>query len=227
MKKIAIGKTKTIRQKVYEHVRASILDGELQPGDRLVEAEIGRSIGTSRTPVREALHALERENLVSVIPRIGYVVNEMSEKELDDLSEIRLVLETLALRWAMQADARSLARSLRLNIEQAEELIEKGELKSFVDLDLRFHETISKFADSERLQELTLNIRQYMLRYQKRSLYENINISRALAAHREILRAVENDDRDGAQAALSDHIKQARKDIAHYGNLAARKKDMK
>lgn len=221
MKKMTIEQPKTIRQKVYEHLRKAIFMGELKPGDRLVETDIGKSIGTSRTPVREALHTLEREKLISAIPRVGYVVRDISKDELNELSEIRLSLETLALRWAIESDADGLYRSLEENITQSEELLQLGDIKSFVEMDSHFHEIISSYANSERLQELTLNIRQYMIRYQVRSLYEMENINRAIDGHKKISEAVKAKDISGALMALHNHIKQSKKDIAHYGHLNA------
>ena len=219
MKKIVIEQPKTIRQKVYEHLRKAIFMGEIKPGDRLVESEIGNSIGTSRTPVREALHTLEREKLISAIPRVGYVVKDISKDELEDLSEIRLALETLALRWALESDGEGLYRSLHENISQSEHLLEIGDIKSFVEMDSHYHEIISKFANSERLQELTQSIRQYMIRYQIHSLYDIENIHRALSGHKKILKAIEKKDISAALLALSNHIKQSKKDIIHYSNL--------
>jgi DNA-binding GntR family transcriptional regulator len=98
MKKLVIRPGKTIREKVYEYLREGILSGTIKAGGRLVESDLADSIGTSRTPVREALHTLEREGLVESLHRVGYVVRPISELEVSELCEIRLVLEALALR---------------------------------------------------------------------------------------------------------------------------------
>ena len=97
MKKLVIRPSKTIRQKVYEYLREQILNGEIDAGNRLVEAELADRTGTSRTPVREALHTLEREGLVESLPRVGYVVRSISETEVKELCGIRLALEDLPL----------------------------------------------------------------------------------------------------------------------------------
>lgn len=220
MKKIVIDQPKTIRERVYDHLKEAIFLGEYKPGERLVESEIGKNIGTSRTPVREALHALEREKLVTAIPRVGYVVKELSKKELDELCEIRLVLEALALRLALENDADGLAHALRKNIDQAVKLLADGDTSLFVKIDYRFHEIISKYANSERLQELTQSIRQYMVQYQISSLYDHENINRAIAGHKEVLEQIEIQDNSGAQEALGNHINQSRRDIAFYAKIS-------
>ena len=112
MKKLVIKPTKTIRQKVYEHLRETILNGEIKPGERVVESDIASRIGASRTPVREALHTLEREGLLESIPRIGYTVTNISEDEVSELSSIRLVLEDLSLKWALEKNPKKLTNFL-------------------------------------------------------------------------------------------------------------------
>jgi DNA-binding GntR family transcriptional regulator len=217
MKKLVIRPGKTIREKVYEYLREGILNGTIKAGDRLVESDLADSIGTSRTPVREALHTLEREGLVESLHRVGYVVRPISELEVSELCEIRLVLEALALRWALRKDSAGLARAMRQNLSRCEKLVAAGDLKAFVQMDEQFHDLISKVADSSRLMEMTNSIRRYMLRYRIRSIYTQDNVQRAIAGHRALLKAIEAGDKKAAQRALGAHIKQSKKDILHFG----------
>jgi len=217
MKKLVIRPGKTIREKVYEYLREGILNGKIKAGDRLVESDLADDIGTSRTPVREALHTLEREGLVASLHRVGYVVRPISELEVSELCEIRLVLEALALRWALNKDSTGLARMMRENLSRAEKLISAGELKAFVEVDEQFHDLISKVADSSRLMEMANSIRRYMLRYRIQSIYTEENVSRAIAGHRAVLKAIEGGDKKAAQRALGAHIKQSKKDILYFG----------
>lgn len=217
MKKLVIKPGKTIRQKAYEHLRESILLGDIKPGERLVESDIAGRIGTSRTPVREALHALEREGLLESIPRIGYVVTQISEGEVSELSGIRLALEDLALRWALEKNAAKLVAELRENVRRTEELLNDGDVTSFVEMDAQFHELISKIADSKQLSEMTQGIRRHMLRYRIHSIYTTDNVQRAISGHRAVLEAVENGSAADARRALQAHIEQSRKDILLFG----------
>ena len=217
MKKLVIRPGKTIREKVYEYLREGILNGTIKAGDRLVESDLADSIGTSRTPVREALHTLEREGLVESLHRVGYVVRPISELEVSELCEIRLVLEALALRWALRKDSAGLARAMRQNLSRCEKLVAAGDLKAFVQMDEQFHDLISRVADSSRLMEMTNSIRRYMLRYRIRSIYTQDNVRRAIAGHRTLLKAIEDGDTKAAQRALGAHIKQSKKDILHFG----------
>ncbi len=217
MKKLVIRPNKTIREKVYEYLREGILSGKIKSGDRLVESELAGRIGTSRTPVREALHTLEREGLVDSLHRVGYVVRPISELEVSELCQIRLALEALALRWALSKDPAGLARAMRKNLSRCEQQVAAGNLKSFIEMDAQFHDLISEVADSSRLKEMTNSIRRYMLRYRIQSIYTEDNVGRAITGHRALLEAIEDGDNQAAQRALAAHIKQSRKDILYFG----------
>ena len=217
MKKLVIRPSKTIREKVYEYLREGILNGNIKAGDRLVETDLAERIGTSRTPVREALHTLEREGLVEALHRVGYVVRPISELEVSELCEIRLALESLALRWALNKDSDGLAELLRENLSRCEQRLAQGDLKAFVEMDAQFHDLIAKVADSSRLMEMTGSIRRYMLRYRIHSIYSEDNVHRAVSGHRTVLTAIERGDKNAAQRALRAHIRQSKKDILYFG----------
>ena len=208
---------KSLKEQVYEYLREGILSGKIKSGDRLVESDLAERIGTSRTPVREALHTLEREGLVESLHRVGYVVRPISELEVSELCEIRLALESLALRWALSKDSAGLARPMRENLSRCEQQVAVGDLKAFVEMDAQFHDLISKVADSSRLMEMTNSIRRYMLRYRIQSIYTEDNVRRAIAGHRALLEAIEDGDKEAAQRALGAHIKQSKKDILYFG----------
>jgi len=217
MKKLVIRPSKSIREKVYDYLREGVLNGKIKAGDRLVESDLADRIGTSRTPVREALHTLEREGLVESLHRVGYVVCPISELEVSELCEIRLALEALALRWALSKDPVGLVKAMRENLSRCEQRIAEGDLKAFIELDAQFHEIISGIADSSRLMEMTNSIRRYMLRYRIQSIYTEDNVHRAIAGHQAVLKAIEEGDKRAAQRALRAHIKQSKKDILYFG----------
>ena len=217
MKKLVIRHGKTIRQKVYEYLREGILNGEIKSGDRLVESDLAGRIGTSRTPVREALHTLEREGLVESLRRVGYVVHPISATEVNELCEIRIALEGVALRWALKKNAQELANTLGENLSRCEERVAAGDVKAFVEMDAQFHDIIARIADSSRLMEMTQSIRRYMLRYRIQSIYTEENVRRAMSGHWAVLTAIEAGDAGAALKALRAHIKQSKKDILYFG----------
>ncbi len=216
MKKLSIKKELPIRKRVYNHLREQILNGLISPNEQLSEARIAREIGTSRTPVREALHNLELEKLIKSIPSVGYVVAPLTEQDVEQLCEIREVIEGLAARWAMEKTHQKLVQELSKNIASAEHEILKGNVKAFIEFDAQFHEIISGLSGSEHLFEMSQFLRRRMLRYRTQSIYTKENVVRAIEGHKGILKAIESADAGEVARAIKIHLDQSLKDILKY-----------
>jgi GntR family transcriptional regulator, rspAB operon transcriptional repressor len=216
MRRLVIKDTKTIRRRIYNFLREQLLSGEIQPHQHLIEAKIAQDIGTSRTPVREALHSLELEGLIESIPRVGYVVKPISEAEVEEICEIRAAIEGVAARWAMGKATQKLIEDLKKNISISEEKAAQGDPKAFVELDAQFHETIARLSGSKRLQELGQTLRRHMLRYRIQSIYLIDNVLRAIQGHKGILEAIEKGDLEEVNRAIKCHLEQSKKDILKY-----------
>ena len=216
MRRLVIKNPKTIRGKVYDYLREKLLSGEIPPHEHLIEAKIAMEIGTSRTPVREALHNLEFEGLIESIPRVGYIVKLISEEEVAEICEIRATIEGLAASWAMGKAQEKLVAELGKNISISEDRVSKGEVRAFVDMDAQFHEIISKHSGSQRLLELAQTLRRHMLRYRIQSIYTVDNVLRAIEGHKGVLRAIEKQDLEKVHQAIRHHMEQSKKDILRY-----------
>jgi DNA-binding GntR family transcriptional regulator len=216
VRRLVIKSEKTLRRKIYDHLREQLLNGEIPPRHHLIEAKIAEDLGISRTPVREALHSLELEGLIESIPRVGYVVKPISEREVEEICEIRSEIEGLAARWAIEKAHEKLVLELGKNISLSENKVSKGDVKAFVDVDAQFHEIISKFSGSQRLLELAQTLRRHMLRYRIQSIYSVDNVLRAIDGHKGILRAIEKRDPEEVNKAFRHHMEQSKKDILTY-----------
>lgn len=223
MRRLIIKNTKSIRQKIYDHLREQLLSGEIPPYQHLIETKIANEIGTSRTPVREALHSLELEGLIESIPRVGYVVKPIGEQEVEEICEIRAAIEGVGARWAMEKAPQKLVEDLKKNISISEEKAAQGDPKAFVELDAQFHEIIARFSGSKRLQELGQTLRRHMLRYRIQSIYLIDNVLRAIQGHKDILEAIERGDLEEVNRAIKCHLEQSKKDILRYAFKEATK----
>ena len=216
MRKLVIKESETIRKKVYNYVREQVLNGEIKANERLIETKIAKQIGTSRTPVREALHSLEIEGLIESIPRIGYTVKPLSDREAEEICEIRCAIECLAARWAVTKAREKLLKELRKNIAAAEASVAKNDLASFTESDAQFHEIIAKLSGSKRLLELAQTLRRHMLRYRLESIYVADPALRAIEGHKNILKAIEAGDPEGVYEAIRVHLDQSKIDTLRY-----------
>jgi DNA-binding GntR family transcriptional regulator len=110
---------RSLRAEVYERLREQIVEGELQPGQRLVERDLADALGVSRVPVREALRQLQLEALVDVTPRRGTSVTEITEESVRELFEVRESLESLAARLAARNATEASLTDLRRQLDLA------------------------------------------------------------------------------------------------------------
>jgi DNA-binding GntR family transcriptional regulator len=216
LRRLIIKNTRSIRQRIYDHLREQVLKGEIPPYQHLIETKIAKEIRASRTPVREALHSLELEGLIESIPRVGYVVKPINEAEVEEICEIRKAVEEIAARWAMGKAPQKLIEELKKNISVSEEMAAHGDPKKFIDLDAQYHEIIAKLSGSKRLQELAQTLRRHMLRYRIQSIYLRDNVLRAIDGHKGILEAIERGDLEEVNGAIERHLEQSKEDILRY-----------
>ena len=214
--KLTIRQPLSIREKVYDVIRNDILNGHIAPGERVVEARLAEQIKTSRTPVREALHMLEREGLLEAIPRVGYRVKQITWGEIEEICEIRAVNECLAARWAMKRMTPKELRALEDNLCLSEAEVNQGNPRSFVEFDAEFHEILSRASGSARLLELCQMLRRHMLRYRIESIFRKENVLRALKGHKRIVDCIKRKDQAGVEMAIKQHLDQSKRDIQLY-----------
>ena len=112
--------------RVFQKIREDILSGKYKEHDELRETTLGKELGVSRTPVREALRQLELEGLVTIIPNKGAYVTGISQKDIRDIYVIRSMLEGLCARWAAQHISEEQLDELEETILLSEFQMKKG-----------------------------------------------------------------------------------------------------
>ena len=161
-----------LRDVVFNTLRQAILKGELKPGERLMEIALAQKLGVSRTPIREALRKLELEGLVVMIPRRGAQVANITEKDLNDVLEVRVALESMAIQKACSRITEEGLESLDAAEKKFERTIAEGDLVSLAEADEAFHEIIYQASGNLRLNQVVSNLREQMYRYRLEYLKE-------------------------------------------------------
>ena len=154
-----------LRDVVFNTLRQAILKGELKPGERLMEIALAERLGVSRTPIREAMRKLEQEGLVVMIPRRGAQVANITEKDLNDVLEVRIALENVAIEKACARMTEEEMRRLWLAAKEFEHTIAEGNLVKLAEADVAFHEVIYQASDNKRLIQVLNNMREQIYRY--------------------------------------------------------------
>ena len=203
-----------LRDVVFNTLRRAILRGELKPGERLMEIALANRLGVSRTPVREAIRMLEQEGLVIMIPRKGAQVAQITMKDLNDVLEVRLGLEELAMQFACKRITQVEIGEMKQALEEIERLQEAEDVTALAEADVAVHDIIYKATDNKRLNQIINNVREQMYRYRVEYLKDSRTRGTLLKEHREIYEAVAGRDEERAKACIRCHIMNQQQSIA-------------
>ena len=192
-----------LRDVVFNTLRQAILKGELKPGERLMEIALAERLGVSRTPIREAMRKLEQEGLVVMIPRRGAQVANITEKDLNDVLEVRIALENVAIEKACARMTEEEMRRLWLAAKEFEHTIAEGNLVKLAEADVAFHEVIYQASDNKRLIQVLNNMReQYLKEGETRDVL--------VKEHEELTKAIRERDVERAKQLSFQHIENQR-----------------
>jgi DNA-binding GntR family transcriptional regulator len=194
----------------------AILTGKIVSGTRLVESSLAAEMGVSRTPIREALHKLDLEELVHSIPRAGYLVNDMTEYDIEDLFSTRTAIEQLAARWALDKITAEEVEKIESNLKKTDRILKDGMNRKMIDLDTEFHEIICKASRSKRLYQISQILREHMLKFRIACLHLPEIAKRARDGHLEILKAIKSKDSQKVDDSIQQHMVETKKDILNY-----------
>ncbi|WP_328926671.1 GntR family transcriptional regulator [Streptomyces sp. NBC_00190] len=192
--------------RVYRHIKQSVLDRRYEGGTLLTEGEVAEAVGVSRTPVREALLRLETEGLIRLYPKKGALVLAVSAQEIADVVETRLLVEEFTVRRAVPAPAALLGRLEEL-LRAQERHADSGDLAAFAASDRCFHAEIVRHAGNEILSRLYDQLRDRQLRMGVAVMHAHPDrVAQSLVEHREILTALRAGDADRAAACVRAHV---------------------
>ncbi|MFD3913663.1 GntR family transcriptional regulator [Streptomyces sp. NPDC058603] len=202
----AVVKQPPAADRVYSHIKEAVLGRRYEGGTLLTEGELAEAVGVSRTPVREALLKLEVEGLIKLYPKKGALVLAVSAQEIADVVETRLLVEEFAVRKAVPASARLIAR-LEEVLEEQRRLAEDGDLAAVAVADRCFHAEIVRHAGNEILSKLYDQLRDRQLRMGVAVLEAHPDrIAKNITEHTEMLDAIRTGDADGAAQCLRRHV---------------------
>ena len=189
------------------------------------EIAIGKSLGVSRTPVREALRQLELEDLVYIIPNKGAYVTGITEKDVKDIYMIRSLLEGLCARWATEHINPEQMDEMEENVYLAEFHAAKGHLEQLAELDNRFHDILYEACDSKILEHQLKDFHQYVLRVRKKTLSNKNRGPKSNEEHKKIMEAIKAHDADLAEKLAHQHMINAYDNMVKNGLHEAYEKE--
>lgn len=209
-----------IRDSVFSILRNAILDKKLEPGQRLVERTIAEQMGISRTPVREAIHKLVLERLVTHMPRKGVVVSGFSKADIVEILVIRTSLEALICSIAAEKiKPRDLKRLESLAMQITDEHV-KGNLKKSNQFNDKFHEVIYKASESPRVYDFLNTLHEYITKFTQVAYSKPGRPEEVWIEHNAIIDALRRHDSAEAEIVAKTHAENSSKaylEMAFWG----------
>jgi DNA-binding GntR family transcriptional regulator len=209
-------------QQVAERLRQRIFSHELAPGAWVDEQALAEHYGISRTPLREALKVLAAEGLVTLKPRRGCYVTEISERDLDEIFSVMTLLEgQCAADCARRASAPELAELQRIH-DTLEKAAQAEDVDGFFEANQTFHRRVQEIADNRWLQQVIQDLRKVIKLSRHHSLLSEGRLEQSLQEHRQILAALLARDKAAAEAGMRAHIASARQALARIAAARSR-----
>ncbi len=196
-----------LRDVVFNTLRAAILKGELKPGERLMELQLAAKLGVSRTPIREAIRMLEQEGLAVTIPRKGAEVAKMTEKDMEDVLQIREALDELAAKIACEQISEEQLEELVATMHEFEESTKTENVKTIAVADVQFHDIIYQSTGNPKLVNMLNNLREQMYRYRVEYLKDENNYPTLMKEHKDIVEGLVRKNKLQVTATMHQHVK--------------------
>ncbi len=205
-------------QQVSHILTEAILEGVLKGGDQLIEVELQKQFGISRSPLREAFRDLEKKGLVVIIPRKGTYVKQLSRKYIEDNFPVRALLEGLAAQESHPRMTRQILEALSRMLDKMETAVEKNDTKTYWKHHLEFHDVFIEASGNEVLIDILKTLRMHSLWYRFSYQYYQEDLNRSLAVHQKIFGLFRNKDIDKQEIGklVQEHIQKASQSFLAY-----------
>lgn len=211
--------TETHAARAYQYLRDRLISGDFQPGTRLLYGPIGKEIGVSATPVREAAGQLANEGLVELVPQRGAVVRRIDRQELEHIYEVRLAIEPFAAQLAAVRASSDQLKRISADLDRMTQLTERQSASGNRFADKRTTASFDKADYSFHLHIIEATANPAMIRTAsqshvltrvfgiRRHQYDASSMKATCQEHRAILKAIQQHDAESASKAASTHIR--------------------
>jgi DNA-binding GntR family transcriptional regulator len=207
----AFQERKSLGEHVFESLKQAIIRGKISADERLVESHIAETLGISRTPVREAIHKLEREGLIERQPRGGFTVLGLNRDDIEETISLRALLEGYAARLAAVKHKAEELESLEKKIGEFQKALDFKKMDLLPAINTEFHDLLYGLSKSPKLISMINGLRDQIYRYREMILKERKFATTSNLDHRKMLKYIRKRDAEGAERLVKDHILRGQK----------------
>jgi DNA-binding GntR family transcriptional regulator len=201
---------KPLGQHVFDNLKQAIIRGNIAPGEWLVESHIAGMLGISRTPVREAIHKLERERLIERQPRGGFTVLGLNQGDIEETFGIRSVLEGYAAKLATLKHQPRELKALETKIEDYKHSLDQKLLEALPEINTEFHELLYDLSKSPRLIHMINGLRDQIFRYRQMILRNDKFAVISHEDHLQMLKFMRQREAEKVESLVREHILRGR-----------------
>jgi DNA-binding GntR family transcriptional regulator len=207
----------TLREQARAALRASIITGEIAAGEMYSVGSVAERLGVSATPIREALSDLAHHGLVVVVRNRGFIVPELEQHDLDEIFELRLLLEVPAVeRLAGRVSEEDIA-ACRYDVERGKQAAAAGDLAGYLEADREFHLRLLGTLGNGRLVEMVDTLRDQVRLYGAADVAAGGGLVASAEEHGQLLAAIEANDSGAARDVMRRHLEHTRDDWVGRG----------
>ncbi len=207
----AIAPPKSLTQIAYEQLRSSILNGEMCAGELYNEMAIAKQLGISRTPIREALLELSNKGMVTFLPRRGVIVRSLSEEDVNELFELRQVLESHFLTKIAANPSDYDFSVLELNLKAQKAAAQKKNIPDYLRYNAAFHSAMAELCNNQRMLEIYRAIVDLIRLLALQSLQHPMRMqAQLIPQHEAMLASIKSGETKIATKLLTTHLKESK-----------------
>lgn len=197
---------KSLGQHVFDNLKKAIIKGDIAPGSRLIEIRLAQTLGISRTPVREAIHKLEREGYIRKLPRGGFHVLGLDRDDVQETWGIRTVLESYAARLATIKHQKKDLIKLEEKIGLYQRHLDKKNLEKLPQVNTEFHDLLYALSGSPRLIKMINDLRDQIHRFRQMILKNEKMAHMSNEDHKRMLKYIGRRDAEGVEKLVREHL---------------------
>ncbi len=203
---MALPERRSLGQSVYENLKEAIIEGSLSPESRVVETRFAEALNISRTPVREAMHKLEREGLLRQDPKGGFYVVGLTRADIEEAFGIRSVLESYAARLAAIRHQKGELAPLEEKLADYQVCLTRGRVDELANINTDFHDLLYGLSRSPKLVKMINDLRVQIFRFRQVILKIETMARVSNEDHRLMIDAIRAREADRVEALVKEHI---------------------
>ena len=221
MSEFSIEKPIPYYEQFYHSIKKMIFDGTYKPGERIVETQLAKQFGVSKSPVREAIRLLEKEGLVVVDNKSRVIVYEPTLKDVEDIYFCRMALESFAVGLMVKIASDEQIEEIKKALDEAEKAIDQvAEAAVIIELNAKFHRLIVQFTQNKRLQKQLDDLKSLTQFYRILNFQKQNRANVILREHQQIFTCIASRDKEKASMKMIAHLEH---DLAYITDILQKK----